>query len=244
MLTPVSWDTHSAPDLSDRPQELINRRVLKHCDLLVGIFWTRLGTPTGKAASGTVEEIQEHLSAGKPAMVYFSRAPVIPDSVDQAQYEAVREFKQWCRSRGLVLEYDDLEDFERQFRRHLALILKDNEYLRQFLSSSGELIYAPVVTEQSLGGDLSAEARELLYEAANSRDGQILRHDSLSGVTFFANRKAFAGGADPRVAARWEAALRQLIDQRLIEPVGNKGVIFKITSAGFELTDRMGPRNN
>jgi hypothetical protein len=27
-------------------------------DILMGVFWTRLGTPTGKAPSGTVEEIE------------------------------------------------------------------------------------------------------------------------------------------------------------------------------------------
>src|SRR6059058_5757055 len=58
VLTPVRWETHSAADLGDRPQQLINDRILKDCDLLIGIFWTRLGTPTGKAKSGTVEEIE------------------------------------------------------------------------------------------------------------------------------------------------------------------------------------------
>jgi hypothetical protein len=71
MLTPVSWETHAAPDLSGRPQELINQRVLRECDLLVGIFWTRLGTPTGKAASGTVEEIQERCPGGWQMMSVY-----------------------------------------------------------------------------------------------------------------------------------------------------------------------------
>ena len=55
VLMPVGWDTQSSPDLSGRPQELINSRVLQQCELLVGIFWTRLGTPTGEEESGTVE---------------------------------------------------------------------------------------------------------------------------------------------------------------------------------------------
>ena len=75
VLIPVGWETHSPPDLGGRPQQLINDRVLKDCDLLVGIFWTRLGTPTGESASGTAEEIEKHIAAGKPAMVYFSAKP-------------------------------------------------------------------------------------------------------------------------------------------------------------------------
>src|SRR5713101_1313849 len=63
VLMPVGWETHSSPELGERPQELINERLLKDCDLLVGVFWTRLGTPTGKSPSGTVEEIQRHLDS-------------------------------------------------------------------------------------------------------------------------------------------------------------------------------------
>ena len=61
VLLPVKWETHSASDLGARAQQQINDRVLKFCDLLVGIFWTRLGTPTGESESGTAEEIKEHL---------------------------------------------------------------------------------------------------------------------------------------------------------------------------------------
>src|SRR5215217_949238 len=60
VLMPIGWETHSSPELGGRPQGMINERLLKHCDLLVGILSTRLGTPTGEAASGTVEEIERH----------------------------------------------------------------------------------------------------------------------------------------------------------------------------------------
>ena len=76
MLTPIGWETHTSPELGVRPQELINQRLLVDCDLLIGVFWTRLGSPTGNEASGTVEEIHRHLNAGKPAMIYFSSKPV------------------------------------------------------------------------------------------------------------------------------------------------------------------------
>lgn len=120
ILFPVGWDTHSAPAMGDRAQEVINKQILHNCDLLVAVFWTRLGSPTGKAASGTVEEIEEHLAAGKPAMLYFSNTPVHPDSVDDAQYKALREFRSACQKRGLIESYDSLEEFREKFRRQLA----------------------------------------------------------------------------------------------------------------------------
>src|SRR6266542_3337212 len=82
VLMPVGWESHSAPTLGGRPQAIINKQVLADCDLLIAVFWTKVGTPTGKAVSGTVEEIEEHVKAKKPAMIYFSAAPFPLDLVD------------------------------------------------------------------------------------------------------------------------------------------------------------------
>ena len=75
VLLPVGWDTDVSPSMGEHPQKIINKQVLKDCDLLVGVFWTRIGTPTEEYFSGTVEEIEEHLKSGKPAMLYFSNTP-------------------------------------------------------------------------------------------------------------------------------------------------------------------------
>src|ERR1700752_253348 len=101
-VLPAGWETHVHPMMGERPQAVINKKILKDCDLLIAVFWTRLGSPTGEAPSGTVEEIEEHLKAGKPAMIYFSNAPVRPDSIDEAQYRALREFRADCERRGLI----------------------------------------------------------------------------------------------------------------------------------------------
>src|ERR1700674_1053976 len=94
VLLPTGWESHSSPSMGDRPQAIINKQVLADSDLLIAVFWTRLGSPTGKARSGTVEEIEEHLQAGKPAMIYFSSAPVVPESIDQEQYKTLLKFKE------------------------------------------------------------------------------------------------------------------------------------------------------
>src|SRR5207249_2083975 len=120
VLMPVGWETHSTPTMGERPQAIINRQVLASCDLLVAVFWTRLGSPTGLAPSGTVEEIDEHLQAGKPAMLYFSSAPVLPDSVDQQQYAALKTFKKECYDKGLVESYGTVGEFRDKFSRQLS----------------------------------------------------------------------------------------------------------------------------
>ncbi len=84
VLLSVGWETHSVPEMGNRPQEIINKQILHGCDLLIGVFWTRIGTATGNFASGTVEEIEEHVKTGKPAMLYFSASPVVPDVMPDA----------------------------------------------------------------------------------------------------------------------------------------------------------------
>jgi hypothetical protein len=72
VLLPVKWETHATPQSGVRPQDAINRQLVHECDLVVGMFWTKIGTNTGVAESGTVEEIDQFVAAGKPAMRYFS----------------------------------------------------------------------------------------------------------------------------------------------------------------------------
>jgi hypothetical protein len=92
-LLPVLWETHVMPEAGDRPQGIINRQFADNCDLLIGLFWTRLGTSTGMAASGTVEEIERSIASGKPAMLYFSDRPVSPSKLDTEQMNRLKDFK-------------------------------------------------------------------------------------------------------------------------------------------------------
>jgi hypothetical protein len=87
VLLPLRWETHSSPELGMRPQAVINRQVVDQCDMVVGVFWTRLGTPSGEAASGTVEEIERAGFAGKIIMLYFSNAKVDLETLDLEEFK-------------------------------------------------------------------------------------------------------------------------------------------------------------
>ncbi len=84
---------HALPETGRRPQEAINRQLVQECDILVGMFWTKLGTATGVAESGTVEEIDQFVAAGKQAMLYFSSRPIDPNKIDLKQHRKLRAFK-------------------------------------------------------------------------------------------------------------------------------------------------------
>ncbi len=114
------WETHSTPEMGDRPQAIINKQIVTSCDFLIGAFWTRIGTHTGVAESGTVEEIEELIKAGKPVLLYFSSAPVVPDSINPEQYKRLTDFKKKCKEDGLIENYDSVSDLREKLNRHLT----------------------------------------------------------------------------------------------------------------------------
>ena len=253
VLMPVGWETHSSPDLGGRPQALINKNVLEMCDLLVGVFWTRIGTPTGEAESGTAEEIRKHVEAGKPAMVYFSTSPVAPESLDPDQYKALTDFKDWCKGQGLIDEYDNLAAFSEKFRRQVQIVIRDNDYLKGLAKTTGtessplnlgQIDPRRAVTETIIEGvedsiQLSNESRKLIVEASKDKSGLIISVRYLSGQAIQTNNINFTDSADRRSIARWEAALEQLIYHDLIVARGHKNEIFEVTAKGYEVADSL-----
>ncbi len=256
VLMPIGWETHSSPNLGGRPQALINKNVLEKCDLLVGVFWTRIGTPTGEAESGTAEEIRKHVETGKPAMVYFSAAPVAPESLDPNQYKALIAFKDWCKGQGLIEEYDNLAGFSEKFRRQVQIIIRDNEYLKGLtkithtetapldLGQTGSEggVAGTIVEEVDNSIELSNESQQLIIEASKDKSGRILSIRYLAGQAIQTNNINFTDSSDRRSVARWEAALEQLVYHNLIVAIGYKNLIFELTAKGYEIADSL--KNN
>jgi len=124
VLLPLKWETHSSPELGRRPQDIINKEVVDYCDMAVGVFWTRIGSPTGTHPSGTIEEIERVGKDGKIVMLYFSKAKIEPDSIDLEQYQSLKEFKKKNYPNGLVESYSDIVDFRDKFAKQLEIKLR------------------------------------------------------------------------------------------------------------------------
>ncbi|NOS77323.1 MAG: hypothetical protein HOP35_05205 [Nitrospira sp.] len=239
VLMPVGWDTHSSPELGERPQALINQRVLGECDILIGVFWTRLGSPTGVADSGTVEEIEEHVKAGKPALLYFSSKPVAPQSINPDQYEAVQRFKRECQSRGLVEQFDTILEFREKLFRQLHICLNKNEHLRRILDEAtpgGVTVEVPEVDIRP--GRLSPDAKYLLKLASKDKNGLILKVATLSGRFIQAGGQSL-GGSGGRESSKWEGALNELIGWSYVTGRGVRGEVYELTIDGWKLADTL-----
>lgn len=125
VLLPLRWETHTFPELGAGPQVSINKQIVDYCDMAVGVFWTRLGTPTSAAESGTAEELARVADAGKPVMLYFSRAKVDLQSVDLTEYARLTAFKDDLYPKALIENYSSPNEFRDTFRRQLAMRIRD-----------------------------------------------------------------------------------------------------------------------
>jgi hypothetical protein len=246
VFMPVGWDTHSSPELGAPPQELINNRVLKDCDLLIGIFWTRLGTPTFNAASGTAEEIQRHVGAGKPAMLYFSEQPVAPESLDVTQYAALKKFRAWCEERGLIEKFHSDDDLREKLTRQVQIALRDSPYLVEIISEASQMpnVGNLEISDQRVAAavSLSEEAKLLLLGAANDQQGTIMAYSALAGKFIQAGQKTFGDPAVRREMARWEYGLEELTNLGFVrmERVGSGNVdMYTLTKSGYQLVESL-----
>ena len=132
MLQPLLWERDATPELGERAQGVINRQLVDDADMLIGLFWTRLGTPTSEAESGTVEEIERVARNGRRVLLYFSNQPVVPDSVDPEEYTRLTAAKTRFMADGLVDGFDSDEELYRKVTAAVTRIVR-----RDFVGSSG-----------------------------------------------------------------------------------------------------------
>ena len=236
VLLPIGWETHSAPEMGSGPQEIINRQILEKCDLLIGVFWTRVGTATTQYASGTVEEIEKHVDGGRPAMLYFSNQPAALDTVDHEQYKLLTEFKKTCRQRSLYEGYEDLSDFRNKFARQLQITINENDIFKV----EGALGGKELSSGHSTLPNLSYEARSLLKEASKDSHGTIMHIRYIGGTDIQTNGRNLIDSSERRDVAKWESALAELLKFELVIARGSKGEVFEVTNLGFSLADTLG----
>ncbi len=254
MLHPVRWETHAYPALGDRPQGILNKQIVQSAHFLVGIFGTRLGTPTGVAPSGTIEEIEEIRRSGKHVALYFSNAP-IPRNIDRAQLDALEVYQRSLQGQGVYFQYGSVEELRRLVINHLPKIV--NEVQASFrngnqptMAAKSEPVMrrpaqqvAPVRLQRTVrrapDAELNPKELELLWEAVQSSDGEIYHSNTLDGEGLRANNRHFLSGANARTVSEWLSALRGLEERGLIEPLNADHDLFRVTGEGYAAADQL-----
>jgi tetratricopeptide (TPR) repeat protein len=128
------WETDAFPGFHpEGPQGLIDHRLrIDDCDVLIGIFWKRFGTPVHDAKSGTEHEFRIAYETWKrnrrpQIMVYFNeKRPSTPPSIAELdQWRQVLEFRQAFPAEGLWWPYRGAKQFEELVRQHLTNFVRD-----------------------------------------------------------------------------------------------------------------------
>ena len=120
VLLPVMWETDVLPGMGQEPQSIINEQIVADCDLAIALFWTRIGSKTNNARSGTVEEIRQVLANKKQVLIGFSQAPCPPSYFDAEQMTALREYQTECEQNGIIFTFSTHDDFRYILSSHLA----------------------------------------------------------------------------------------------------------------------------
>lgn len=170
LLNSVRWESHAYPASGDRPQAIINKQIVESGDILIAIFGYKLGTPTGVAQSGTIEEIEEFRKAGKYVALYFSTADV-PRTADRAQLEALESYKRDRQKDTLYFEFDDASSLRDHLSRHLTQIVHEvhekldrSSLAREYSSESP----APVHSEATPARHAPTDSTTLLADIISS----------------------------------------------------------------------------
>jgi hypothetical protein len=150
LVSPWRHESHALPGLGVDAQEVVTKQLPEY-DVYVGLLCNRLGTPTRRAASGTVEEFNDarlrFLETGRPDILFYICANP-RDSVDpgeQRQLQRVMEFRD--NFPGLFASFDSIGGLRTLFKDHLIdLMLReirgDRQPPRPWLAHLGAVVDA------------------------------------------------------------------------------------------------------
>ncbi len=127
MFRVKNWLTDVDSEIGEPAQEHINKTLVDKCDILVGIFKTRLGTPTKVANSGTEEEIDRFVKQGKKCFLYFATtANINLTNLNVEQLTKLNEFRKKCESNSLYKTFDSVDALYDVFKSDFNLYITNN----------------------------------------------------------------------------------------------------------------------
>ena len=123
----VSWQTHAFPAIGSDAQAIINTQIDDAYEIFVGLLWSKIGTPTPRAPSGTLEEYRRAHERFKispdsiSVLLYFKTTPISPMDIRAQDLAALQEFRQELPAEGILhWPFKDVEDFRSLLRIHLT----------------------------------------------------------------------------------------------------------------------------
>lgn len=179
----VRWEKDTHAGCGDYVQDVINQQFEDRYNLVIGIMYSRFGTPTPVAGSGTEEEFDnayEKWKAGEidDILFYFNLASIPQNILDTKQFEKVQEFKE--RLKGLKIyykEYDGVDNFKSFLKQELSI------YVRQKYGKKGKSQKKDIKVKIRESG---IKQKELSYKyllAWNEAEDLLYKEGNLDEIT-------------------------------------------------------------
>lgn len=129
------WSTDSYPQSGGSAQDLLNKQFIHKCDACIALLGNRFGSPTDRYESGTEEEIEDMLEAGKQVFMYFIERAINPSDIDLEQLGKVRKFK---------------EKYSKDSKGIYCIVKNDDEFKTRLLNDLGLHFLNLIVKPQNL----------------------------------------------------------------------------------------------
>jgi hypothetical protein len=142
----LNWTTDTYTQIGEDAQEVINSQLDTKCDIVVAIMWQRIGTPTKRDKSGTIEEINRAIaSEEKELLIYFKTEP--PQSlnlIDLDQLSQINLFKEELKTKGVLFkEFNSVDNFESLFRINIINLINDKLLAKTSSQKALQIISKP-----------------------------------------------------------------------------------------------------
>ncbi|WP_433926605.1 hypothetical protein AB3662_27195 [Sorangium cellulosum] len=124
-IEPVRWESHARPEMGQPAQDVINQQLVDGCDFGIAIFWSRLGSPTAKHPSGSVEEVDRLLQKGSKVMVYFSAAPIPQQALKDDQFARLQSIRERYQKEGLLATFETIEKLREMLALHVTSLMSE-----------------------------------------------------------------------------------------------------------------------
>ena len=238
VLLPVDWKNNTMPRAGAIAQENINEQITFHADALIAIFKNRLGTPTEKHPSGTIEEIHEVVNAGKRVLLYFSDEQVDRALIDSDQVKSIQMYRASCSTSNHYATYCDMQDFSSKIDLHLGMLANEiYEKIDSIIQVNQTFSLGNTITDSKIH-TLTEAANEILIAAALD-DGVIMLIQYIGGETIQAGLLCVEfKNSDARRRTMYEEAIEELENLGMIRSEGYERKMFKVTSAGYAYADK------
>lgn len=161
----VRWEESTVPSLGATAQDVINRQI-SATDVFIGILWSRFGSPTAEASSGTEEELKRGIDSwqilGRPhVLVYFCDRPLSISQVDTEQISRIQKFKKSISEQRLYATYTTVTEFKKLVQQHLTRLIHEIVKSRPSAKKPPRLFYSYAHEDAWLREELAKHLRVL-----------------------------------------------------------------------------------